>query len=113
MATMERYLKIDGKYHYESDTRNKIIMNEVAICFDRDSRLLLDHGDPEEVIEYYEEALKDFKEADWAIAANDITMVVAKFPIRELNKLMLNKKYLSGFLYNNKDLFSRDVRENG
>jgi len=106
MATMERYLKIDGKYRYESDIRNVIIMNEVAICFDKDSQLLLDHGDPEEVLGYYEEALKDFIEADWVIAANDITMIVAKFPIRELNKLMLNKSYLSGFLYNNKVLFS-------
>ena len=114
MANMKRYLKINGRYHYENcESSHTSIMDEVAICFDKDSHLLLDHGDPEEVIEYYEDALRGFKEAKWTTAIGDIIMIVAKFPVRELNKLMLDEHYLTKFIENNKELFARDMQENG
>lgn len=110
MADMKRYLKINGRYHYENcDTAHTSIMDEVAICFDKDSHLLLDHGDPEDVIEYYEEALKSFKEVEWVESIGDIVMISAKFPVRELNKLMLDCHYITGFIENNRGLFARDI----
>jgi len=106
---MERYLEINGKYHYEDHDNSTTVMDEVAICFDTDSDMLLDHGDPERLLEYYEESIDNFKEMEWEEAIGDIILVIAKFPIRELNKLMLNRGYLSGFIKNNKELFARDM----
>ena len=106
---MERYLKIDGKYHYEINNATISITDEVAICFDKGSDLLLEHGDPEELLEYYEDSLKNFVEINWKEAVKDMVLVVAKFPIRELNKLMLDKRYIALFIENNKDLFVRDI----
>lgn len=108
---MERYLKVGGKYHYEINNALVSITDEVAICFDKESQLLLEHGDPAEVMEYYDEALERFKEVNWPEARKDMVMVVAEFPIRELNKLMLNKGYLAEFIENNKDMLSGDVMQ--
>lgn len=107
---MKRYLKMNGRYRYENYQIGIVaIMDEVSICFDRESHLLLDHGDPEDVMEYYEEILKVYQETEWV--RGSIIMISAKFSVEELNKLLLDPHYITGFIENSKDLFARDIRE--
>jgi len=109
---MERYLEINGKYHYQINNATVSVTDKVAVCFDKGSSLLLEHGDPEDVLEYYKEALKNFRNIGWEEAIKDIVMVMAKFPIRELNKLMIDKCYITTFIENNKNLFVKDIMKN-
>jgi len=85
------------------------IMDEVAICFDKESHLLLDHGDPEDVMEYYEDILKIYQKTEWM--RGSIIMISAKFQVIELNKLLLDPHYITRFIENSKSLFARDIRE--
>jgi len=110
MANIRQYLKVNDKYRYENSEMGTILfMDEVAICFDRDNYLLLDHGKPEDVIEFYKDILDPFDNARWDILSEDVVVISAKFPVKELNKLIVNPSYMSNFVENNKDLLSRDI----
>jgi hypothetical protein len=119
MTKMKRYLIINNKYYYEDYNTDRtllldsaVVMNEVAICFDRDSHFLLEHGKPEDVMKYYKDTVERFKKAGLFVPTRDLMIISAKFSVRELNKLMLDPHYITGFIENNKQLFVRDIREN-
>lgn len=97
---MDRYELIQNDCYLLVSKDGHILesMNEVAICFDTNLGVRLSHGNPETVLEYYNDTIQRLKGVSFEEAIEDIVVIQGKFPVEELNKLLEDALYISTFV---------------
>jgi hypothetical protein len=96
---MPLYSYEDGEYVMFYRDNGDVIcrMEEVAICFSKDDEdmwTIHKHGTPERVKKYHDEAVQRFRNAGYPDMANDMVMIVGKFPVDELNHAVETSGYI-------------------
>lgn len=92
------YYLYDNSVNPITKERNiKLMCDEVAICFDKESGTLHKHGIPEYVSKWYFESRKKFIDAGFQDMADDLIMIQGAFPVEELNKCLSTTGYISKF----------------
>jgi hypothetical protein len=66
----------------------RLMADEIALAFDRESGTLHKHGKPETVELWATGARKTFRDGGFPDMAEDIIVMSGKFPIEELNKCL-------------------------
>jgi hypothetical protein len=79
------------------DGVQRFACEEVALAFDVKFEMLLKHGDPGIVRDYYQRARDAFTKAGCTEEANSMVLVHGKFDIEELNQVVNCTGYVGKF----------------
>lgn len=70
---------------------------EIAICYDRQSGVLLKHGKPDDVERWRENAVARYCEAGYHWNPDDLVLLKGTFPVHELNRVVGDFGYAKTF----------------
>jgi len=83
-----------GSYYWRVNGQIVSMSDEIAIMFDKNDWTLLKHGSPELVEKRFDKTQKAYRESGHDDIADDIVMVVGKFPVDDLNAMIGNNHHL-------------------
>lgn len=108
---MYRYSFEFGSYYLRDSTSQKIIFmsDSVAFAFDVGCGVMLKHGHPDLVLKWHTSTVQSLRQSENPIAiemAKNYIVIVGKFDIEKMNKLLNNSTYAKSFL---KEWFKENV----
>lgn len=80
---------------HEGETPIGPVLDEISLCFDRESGTLHKHGSPELVDGWYQKTQAKFRKAGFDDMAASIVVVTGRFELAELNKCLSTSGYVA------------------
>lgn len=91
MSTSMYYELNCGQYVLHQDGKPvQRVIDEVAICLDKESGTRHKFGDPEAVRSWHEKAQKSFRDAGAHAMADDLVVIQGRFTLEDINKVIEN-----------------------
>ncbi|GBG14586.1 uncharacterized protein NMK_2185 [Novimethylophilus kurashikiensis] len=84
---------------HEGDDPIGAVMDEVSICFDKESGTLHKHGRPELVQDWHAKAQAKYREAGFDEMADELIVITGRFALEDLNRCLSTSGYV-GVFYN-------------
>lgn len=99
---MYHYALSGDHYYLVKDDGDVVdIGEEVAVLYDEvkpGNTVLLKHGRPTLVSDYFSEITKIYRENDLSDMLDHIKLIVGRFPIDDLNKMISTTGYIGSFM---------------
>lgn len=96
------------EYHYELNCSQYVLMkgnerlygpyDQISIGIDKESVVLLKHGEPGMVKNWYKSHVKAYRDAGFDDMANDLIVITGRFPLEDLNNWINNSGSIKSFL---------------
>lgn len=96
---MDYCYKLNGGQYVLHDGADPIgpLLEEVSLCFDKESGTLHKHGTPEFVAKWHADAQAKFRSARADSMADELVVITGRFALEDLNRCLSTSGYVARF----------------